>query len=228
MKLPIGCNVLDSLLGGGVESGIITEFYGEAATGKTTICLLLTKSCALSKMPVAFIDTEGVSIERMEQICGESTEEVQSKLLLYGTYSLRGQEKAIETLENLKEKVGMIILDSATTHYRVELANPDSGKEAIRRLSRQLNALLTLGRKNDVPVVITNQVYTNLDTGTLEPVGGQIMMHIAKAIVRLDRVGQGIRRATLIKHRSMPEGSFARFAITSKGLEGAQGAEDGN
>ena len=221
MKLPIGCDVLDSLLGGGVEGGAITEFYGEAATAKTTACLLLAKSCVLGGLPAAFIDTEGVSLERMEQICGRDTEKVQSKLLLYGTYSLRGQEKAIETLGGLEKEIGIIILDSATTHYRVELANPDGGKDAIRKLSKQLNSVLVLGRKRDIPVVITNQVYTNIGTGSLEPMGGQIMMHLAKTIVKLEKVGPGLRRATLIKHRSMPEGSSTLFTITSKGLEGA-------
>jgi len=211
--------MLDSLLGGGVESGAVTEFYGEAATGKTTVCLLLVKSCALSGMPVAFIDTEGVSLERMEQICAEDTEKIQSKLLLYGTYSLRGQEKAIETLERIEDEIGIIILDSASTHYRVELANPDGGKSAIRKLSKQLNALLTIGRKRDIPIVITNQVYTNIETGSLEPIGGQIMMHIAKAIVKLEKMGPGVRKATLTKHRSMPEGRSTLFTITSRGFE---------
>ena len=219
MKLPIGCDVLDSLLGGGVESGVVTEFYGEAATGKTTICLLLVRSCVQAGMPVAYIDTEGVSLERMEQIYGKDTEAFQSKLLLYGTYSLRGQEKAIMELEKLEGEMGMIILDSATTHYRVELANPAGGKDAIRRLSKQLSSILTMGRKMGIPIVITNQVYTNIDTGSFEPVGGQILMHTAKAIVKLERVGLGVRRATLMKHRSMREGSSTLFTITSSGLE---------
>jgi DNA repair protein RadB len=33
--LSLGCEPLDALLGGGIESGIITRIYGEAGTGKT-------------------------------------------------------------------------------------------------------------------------------------------------------------------------------------------------
>jgi DNA repair protein RadB len=40
-RLPSGCESLDSLLGGGFESGIITQLYGEAGTGKTNIALQL-------------------------------------------------------------------------------------------------------------------------------------------------------------------------------------------
>ena len=56
---------LDAIFGGGVESGSITEFYGEYRTGKTQLCLTL---CVSSFLPRAlgggegkalFLDTEG-------------------------------------------------------------------------------------------------------------------------------------------------------------------------
>ena len=59
------CSQLDAIFGGGVESGSITEFYGEYRTGKTQLCLTL---CVSSFLPRAlgggegkalFLDTEG-------------------------------------------------------------------------------------------------------------------------------------------------------------------------
>ena len=68
-KLQINCKSLDVLLGGGIESGSITEIYGEAGTGKTNFCLQAARECVLNGGKVAFIDSEGVSLERLRQIC---------------------------------------------------------------------------------------------------------------------------------------------------------------
>jgi len=65
--------------------------------------------------------------------------------------------------------------------------------------------------------VITGQVYSTED-GDVKPFAGRGMEHMAKTIVKLERVGMGKRRAIIIKHRSQPEGSSAEFEITEKGL----------
>lgn len=68
-------------------------------------------------------------------------------------------------------------------------------------------------------VVITNQVYTDVLSGVLRPVGGNIIEHISKTIIQLERLSDGKRRAVLRKHRSLPEGISCEFTITSKGVE---------
>ncbi|MDD4669377.1 MAG: ATPase domain-containing protein, partial [Candidatus Methanomethylophilus sp.] len=40
-RIPTGCLALDNLLGGGIETGSVTLFYGEAGCGKSNICLQL-------------------------------------------------------------------------------------------------------------------------------------------------------------------------------------------
>ena len=40
-RLAFGCGTIDAMLEGGVEAGCLTLLYGEAGTGKTTLCLLL-------------------------------------------------------------------------------------------------------------------------------------------------------------------------------------------
>jgi len=66
-KLPLHCS-LDELLEGGVEAGIITEIYGEGGTGKTNICIQAAKSCVEEGKKVIYIDTEGISKERLLQV----------------------------------------------------------------------------------------------------------------------------------------------------------------
>ena len=44
-KITTGSNQLDNLLGGGIETGSITEIFGEFRTGKTQICHQLCITC---------------------------------------------------------------------------------------------------------------------------------------------------------------------------------------
>jgi len=43
-KIPINCSI-DTIMGGGVEKGCLTQFYGPPGTGKTNIALNLMVQC---------------------------------------------------------------------------------------------------------------------------------------------------------------------------------------
>jgi hypothetical protein len=49
-KLGLGCPILDRCLGGGLVPRHITEFAGEAGSGKTQICLQLALQVATSQL----------------------------------------------------------------------------------------------------------------------------------------------------------------------------------
>ncbi|MEW6069733.1 MAG: DNA repair and recombination protein RadB [Candidatus Thermoplasmatota archaeon] len=224
-KLLTGCESLDNLLEGGVEASAITEFYGEAGSGKTNVCLQLARNCAKIGKKVVYIDTEGVSIERLKQICGEQFDSLNKSILFFEPYSLEEQEQIVDKAVRLAESsddIGLIIVDSATIFYRFLLGSGNE-VEIIRALSQQATKLLGVARKKNIPVVITNQVYTNLDTNELEPIGGQALKHTAKAIIKLERLSKGRRRATIIKHRSISDELSAEFVLTDKGVESVQG-----
>jgi DNA repair protein RAD51 len=63
--LKTGSSALDTLLGGGIETGSITEIYGEYRTGKTQLCHTLCVTCQLPIKDgggagmAMYIDTEG-------------------------------------------------------------------------------------------------------------------------------------------------------------------------
>ncbi|MGB9636005.1 MAG: DNA repair protein RadB, partial [Thermoplasmata archaeon] len=86
-------------------------------------------------------------------------------------------------------------------------------------LGSMVNALARIAREDKVAVLITNQVYMDVKRGTFEPIGGAMLNHNAKIIIRLEKLGEGKRRAVLEKHRSLAEGREAIFKITQNGLE---------
>lgn len=219
-RLPSGCVALDLLLGGGFESGIITELYGESATGKSNIAMQLAVAAVSRGQRVIFIDSEGFSAERFRQIAGPGAEEIAGRIMIFEPMSLEQQAIAIREASKIAGRdLGLVILDSATALYRALLEAEDT-RPIRRSLTQQLSELQEIARKHRIPVVITNQVYTDIESNTLRPIGGTGLEHMCKAIVFLERRGgEGLRRAKLMKHRSAPEGGMAEFRLTAKGVE---------
>jgi DNA repair protein RadB len=218
-RLPSGCQSLDLLLSGGFESGIITQLYGEAGTGKSNIVMQLAVQAVARGLRVIFIDTEGFSAERFKQIAGPGAEEMAAKIMIFEPMSLEQQAIAIREASKIAGRdLGLIILDSATSLYRV-LLEADDNRSIRRTLTVQLSELQEIARRHRIPVVITNQVYMDIENNSLRPIGGTGLEHICKAIIFLEKKGEGLRRARLMKHRSSPEGIAADFRLTARGVE---------
>ena len=218
-RLPSGCNSLDLLLGGGFESGIITQLYGESGTGKSNIVMQLAVQATSRGLRVIFIDTEGFSGERFKQIAGPGAEEMARKIMIFEPMSLEQQAIAIRESSKIAGRdLGLVILDSATSLYRV-LLEADDNRTIRRTLTVQLAELQEIARRHRIPVVITNQVYTDIENNVLRPLGGTGVEHMCKATLFLEKRGEGLRRARLVKHRSAPEGGTADFRLTARGVE---------
>jgi DNA repair protein RadB len=221
-RLPTGVASIDRLLDGGLETDAVTEIYGEGGSGKSLFCLEVAVRVAREGRWVIYVDTEGVSVDRLRSIAGDELERLLKRFLLSTPTSLEEQGRAVATACALaregKRPVGLLVVDSATFFYRLSLSGSDED-EARQALSLELADLVVTALSANVPVVITNQVWRSLQSGTLEPLGGSFLNHAAKTILRFDRLAGPRRRAVLVKHRSLPEGT-AEFRITSTGLDG--------
>jgi DNA repair protein RadB len=159
----------------------------------------------------------------MGQIFGDDFDRIIKSLLIFEPYNFEEQEMIVEKAVGLAMKnvdIGLVILDSATCHYRIELAK-DQEKFERRAFIHQITKLLKLCRTRMMPIVITSQVYTDLDKGVFKPLGGHMLRHNSKTIIRLDKdeTAPGKRIAVLMKHRALAEDSKAEFLLTEKGVE---------
>ncbi|PSP74322.1 DNA repair protein RadB, partial [Halobacteriales archaeon QS_3_64_16] len=227
--------------------------YGPPAAGKTNFALSAAVDAAAGDESVLYIDTEGLSVDRFEQLvsaraeatddgggapdpdpdpsldsgergtdseeeASEAVEDVASRIVITDALDFAEQEEAVRDAAELAEQVSLIVLDSATGHYRLERSDEDGG-ETLRTVARQITHLLSLARKHDLAVLVTNQVYTDPDADRVRPLGGHTLAHWSGVVCRLERFRGGQRRATLEKHESRPAGERARFRITDAGLE---------
>jgi len=215
-RLQLKCKPLDDLLGGGIESKIITKIYGEAGSGKTNLCLQASRECANNGKRVAYIDSEGASLERLGQICKNySYEKILKNILFFSPSSLEDQEKMVKNAINVKD-LDLIIMDTINLFYRINLEEDKEG--AMRSFTRQMADLQIAVREKDFHAIVVEQVYTDKN-GDIKPFTNRDTEHMVKATVRLEKIGIGKRQATIIKHRSQPEEKKAIFKITAKGLE---------
>jgi DNA repair protein RadB len=213
-----GNSAMDQLLGGGLEVRTITQFYGEPASGKSTICMIAAVTSLRAGETVVFIDSEGFSIERFRQIAGTDTEKIAERLFLFEPIDFEQQGIMIAEAEKILKvhKPGLLVMDSATALYRNDL---ERGRDSIQMLTRQMIHLLGYSKRYDIPVIVTNQVYMDTVKNTFLGLGGTALEHISKVIIRLEKTDRtGFRRARLVKHRSQPEGASFEFEIVEDGI----------
>lgn len=210
--IPTGCKSLDLMLNGGVIESAITQIYGAPGSGKTNIALTTAFNAAKTGKKVLFIDTEGSFHEqRVNQIF--SDKKLLKNISLIDVSDFEQQRKEIKSISN---SFDLIIIDSMTSLYRVE-KNDENYYDLNRELGKQSSALLAYARQNKIPVLITNQVYTNIDSGFEEPVGGDILKYYSKVIIQLEKQGH-IRKAKLKKHVCKKDGEQCEFLIVQSGL----------
>ncbi len=215
-RLSIGCQPLDDLLGGGIESKTITEIYGEPGSGKTNFCLQASRECAIKGKIVAYIISNGLSLERLNQLCSyDDSREIFSKILFFKPTSLKQQEEMINNALKIKN-LGLIVLDTYNLFYRLTLENDE--KFADRSLNRQITDLQVAAMKKNIFVIISGQVYSTKNDD-VKPFAGKGIERIVKTILKFEKIGMGKRQATIMKHPSQNIGKKAVFKITAKGLE---------
>ena len=233
IRCTTGSSELDRILGGGVETGAITELIGEFGSGKTQICFTLSVTAQLPVEEggysgnVGVIDTEGTFMpERIMQIAEEmglDPTKVLERILIARAYNSEHQAILINSLSELVEKSGikLVIVDSMIGHFRGEYIGRATLSERQQKLGACLSKLLRVAEAHNVAVVITNQVLSTPDTmygDPNKPTGGHVMAHSCTHRVFLRKGRQNTRLARVIDSPSLPEEKI-RFAITAAGIE---------
>lgn len=216
-KIPTGSSPLDWLLEGGFEKGIVTTLYGTAGSGKTNICMVSVASQSHKK--VLYIDTEGgFSVSRLKQITDDYKTVLKNVSVLRPTDFVE-QKNVFEDLKRMvSDDISLVIIDSIAMLYRLELWKSKNNMKTNRELGIQLASLIQIARNFNVPVLMTNQVYADLENkDKYSMIGGDVLKYASKCIIELTE-DDGVRKAVLKKHRSLPEGKSVSFKIVDRGI----------
>ena len=233
-KIMTGSHDLNKWLDGGYENGIITLFYGPPASGKSNFIILAACHQAKKDKKIIFIDTEGsFSIDRINQISQGVSEFILKNIIILKPTNFQEQKKDfLKMYKELKasKNIGLIIVDSITMLYRLELAEArKSGLEKVQRinseLAEQMKTLNEIARKRNIPVLITAQVYSEFlseeellagKQAGVSVVGGDLLKYWSKCIIEL-QYKNNKRRAIIRKHRSLEQKEL-NFEILNEGV----------
>ncbi|MBU1203977.1 MAG: hypothetical protein KKG60_02825 [Nanoarchaeota archaeon] len=190
-----------------------TLIYGEAATGKTCLCLMAAIENAKTGK-VIYIDTEGgFSIDRIEQIFPHYAA-ILKNIFFIRAKSFKQQHKIIQNLEKTG-KLSLIIMDTIGNHLRPLFRNH---KElATTCLKKQLR-VMEQKAKQDIPILLTTQVYTNITANKIEPVGGNLLKSFCPSIIRLEQDKRNTRIPARIFTIEKPKLKTTQFEIQNSGI----------
>jgi len=231
-KLTSGSKAFDELMGGGLESQSIVEFFGEFGSCKSQICFQLAVNATLPEeqggldSEVIMIDSENTfrpeRIIQMAEYLGADAGEVLKKIHVARAFNSQHQmllvEKAMELAQ--ERKVKLMIVDSLTSHFRAEYIGRGTLAERQQKLNRHMHDLLNFATVNNAVIAVTNQVAAKPDAffgDPTRPIGGHIVGHTATFRIYLRKGKAGKRIARLIDSPNLPEGE-AVFLVSENGV----------
>ncbi len=236
-KITTSSQALDGLLGGGIETRTMTEFFGEFGSGKTQIChqISVNVQLPLEKGGLAgkavYIDTEGTfrweRIEAMAKAQGLDPDTVMNNIYYMRAINTDHQMAIVDDLQELISKdpaIKLVIVDSVTSHFRAEYAGRENLAVRQQKLNRHLHQLTRIAEVYDLAVVVTNQVMARPDMFYGDPtvaVGGHTLYHTPGIRVQVKKSRGNRRIARVVDAPHLPEGEVV-FAITEEGIRDAE------
>lgn len=208
------------------ESGRLTMIYGNAASGKTTSCLLAAIACARNKGKIIFVDTENsFDSDRLKQLYYGDYKEILDNIFLIQPKTFEEQYETILKLKKLcdNERIKLVIVDTIGSMYRKRLSDNPKGINKI--MAEQMADLVRIARDLNKIVLITNQVGSKVDgTNDIKMVGGKMMENLSKVIIKLKK-DDDKRYAQLMKYKYEDKDKIhpnlnekKEFKIKEKGL----------
>jgi len=239
IKITTGSQELDKLLEGGIETGSITEIFGEFRTGKTQICHQLAVTCQLpidqggSEGKCLYIDTEGTfRPERLLAVAERynlSGQDVLDNVAFARAYNTDHQTQLLIQASAMmaESRYALLIVDSATSLYRTDYSGRGELSARQMHLAQFLRALLRLADQFGIAVVVTNQVVAQVDGASMftadpkKPIGGNIMAHASTTRLSLRKGRAETRICKIYDSPCLPEAE-AVFAINPDGIGDAK------
>ncbi|MBN1390292.1 MAG: DNA repair and recombination protein RadA [Candidatus Thermoplasmatota archaeon] len=231
-KLLTGSKALDELLGGGIETCAITEFFGEFGSGKTQITHQLCVNVCRPEEDgglnghTIFIDTENTfrpeRIVQMAMAYELDATSVLQTIHVARAFNSHHQMLLIDKAKEIAKEfpIKLLIMDSLTAHFRAEYIGRGSLADRQQKLNKHLHAILQFADINKSAVAVTNQVSAKPDAFFGDPtraIGGHVLGHTSTFRLYL-RKSKGNRRiARLIDSPNLPEGE-AVFTVSEDGV----------
>lgn len=243
--LSTNCKSIDYLLGGhGLESGSITEFYAAFGTGKSQLVFSCIVSALLKNKDfpvggsVIVIDTQSTcSPERLKEILEfytpflhqNTTEQALKNVDIIRPFSSEEQRTILKLFlenegsghtkyTNSKKPLRLLVIDSLTALFRAEYIGRGTLSQKQQKMNEHLRDLIIFALKNDIPVLITNQIMNSPDLYTYGdiPTGGNVLAHASTFRIALQK-RKNFRSAKMVDSSKLPSNEVM-FKLGKRGV----------
>jgi RecA/RadA recombinase len=221
--IPTGSISLDKLLSGGFPADGVSLIYGEAETGKSSLAVQCAVNCARRGYKSLFIDADGTfSSERLSQIAEFDYEEISPLIIIMKPTTFQEQVKTFDNLEKMTtKKIGLIVVDTITSLYRLELDDLKVAYTSNRELNRQLAILTQIAKTCGVAALVISQV-RSVPVGEgvdVRPVATRVLNYWSDVILDLQQTGQTrVVKVLREKHPKIKGTGFCYVKIERAGI----------
>jgi DNA repair protein RadA len=222
-----GSQVLDELLGGGIETKNLTEFFGEASMGKTQICYTAAVYALLQKAEggfmdfdphspnrarVVWLDTEGTfKSDRIVEIVKErfpnkDPEYFLDNIIYFQILSTDMLLNAINSVFQMPDNIVLVVLDSLMSPFRFEFSH---GVSELARRQQKLQEVLGVIKRNmqihSAAWLVTNQATTKMNMygpmsiTTVDAAGGFAVAHAVTHRIKLTKKSAGKNKGIILR-----------------------------
>jgi len=228
--IPIGCKAFDEMMAGGIESGSITEAYGEFGSKKTQIAHQLAVNIQLEPLKgiAVYLDSEGSfrpsRIRQMAKAKGLDEEAILKGIKYARAFNSDHQVILAEKIENMiveeKLPIRLVIVDSLTSAFRSEYVGRGMLADRQQKINKHMVTLKKLADMYNIAVYVTNQVSVDPAQMFGDPtkaIGGHIVGHASTHRIYLRKGKKGSGVAKLIDSPNLPD-SESIFNVVEGGI----------
>jgi DNA repair protein RadA len=227
-KIKVPCEAINTLLGGGFETGAITEVFGQYGSSKTQIGHQLCVCAYQMGGSSIYIDTEHTfrpeRIVQMAKGLGLDPQDVLKKIRVARAFNSDHQmllaEKTAELVKEKDANIKLIVVDSLTAHFRAEFIGRGTLADRQQKLNRHMHVLSRVASAHNLCVFVTNQVMAKPDMffgDPTEAIGGHIVAHNSTFRMYLRKGKKGSRVAKLVDSPNLPDGE-AVYQVLEEGI----------
>ncbi|KAG2633746.1 DNA repair protein RAD51 homolog 4-like isoform X1 [Panicum virgatum] len=239
--LPTGLEGIDTLLGGGLRQGQLTEITGPSSSGKTQVCLHSASNIAAKQMGlVMYLDTSNsfspsriaTIIYGISDLFGQRGFELQTKdarlksvmksIICESVFDIFALFEVLHQLEvsllnckvnNGGSKVCLLIIDSISS-----LLAPIIGGKYPQGRSMMISVAMILKKladEHNLSVLVTNHM-VSAGNGAVKPALGESWKAVPHVRLMISRECENnICTATVLKHTLLASGRTAKFVAPS-------------
>ena len=210
----------------------ITSLWGSFGVGKTTMALQISWKNTLNRKNMLYIYSKpNFPLNKISTLFESNLEEHLENMQFIKSTNFMELFRLVFNLEFIilnrlksgKGIIGMIIIDSLTDLYRLELRRDKKGKNVV--LNYKLNQILAnlsfLNKQYDIDILIANELSRTTIEGVIYDVesGGNVMEYWVKNSIKIERTDVANNRKFILYDEDGKTSSVFNSRLTNRGFE---------